>query len=54
MEYVTTRPNLVGDPNSADSACIVALPDGVIADPVCLTIMEQTTESIFLFRYIGG
>lgn len=54
MEYLTTPPSAVNDPNSADSACIVALPDGVVAYPMCLTIMEQTTDNIFLYRYLGG
>lgn len=54
MEYLTTRPSMVGDPASADSACVVALPDGVIAQPPCLTIMEQETESIFLLLFTGG
>jgi hypothetical protein len=54
LEYLTTSPSTVGDPLSADSACVVQLPEGVIAQPPCVTIMEQEEESIFLLLFIGG
>jgi hypothetical protein len=54
MRYETTTPNTVGDPASADNACIVFLPDGVSASAMCVTIMEQETETIYLYEYIGG
>jgi hypothetical protein len=54
IEYKTTQPSQPNDMNSADSACVVTLPDGVAAIPQCVTILEQETETIFLYEYIGG
>lgn len=54
VEYVTTPPSRVGDPGSADHACVVALPDGVIAVPPCIDIMEMESGEILLQEWIGG
>lgn len=54
IRYTTTQPSKVGDPNSADEACVDFLPDGVVAIPRCVTIMEEETETIFLYEYLGG
>ena len=54
IEYTTTLPSTVGDPASADTACVVALPDGVVAVPMCVQIMEQETGQIWLIEFVGG
>jgi hypothetical protein len=54
VEYLTTKPHARNDPASADTACVVSIPDGVIANPVCVDILEMETESIYLFQYLGG
>ena len=54
VEYVTTLPNKVNDPASADHACVVALPDGVIAVPECIDVMEQDRGEILLMEWVGG
>jgi hypothetical protein len=54
LSYTTTLPSQVNDPASADSACIVDMPEGVAAYPVCIEIMELETGEIFLFQYLGG
>lgn len=54
VEYKTSEPNKMNDIASADRACIVSLPDGVAALPMCVDILEQEMEKIFLFHYVGG
>ena len=54
VRYSTTIANKRNDPASADSACVVALPDGVVAVPECLDVMEQETGQIFLMQWNGG
>lgn len=54
IQYETSIPNKANDPNSADTACVVSLPDGVIAIPECVDILEEETETIFLYDYLGG
>lgn len=54
VEYWTTLPSAVGDPGSADRACIVAMPDGVVAVPECIEIMETESGEMFLLKYLGG
>lgn len=54
IQYVTSRPSQVNDINSADSACVVSLPEGVVAIPECVSILEQETENIYLYKYLGG
>lgn len=54
IEYLTTNPSKVGDPASADDACVVSLPDGVVAVPMCVTIMEQEHGEIRLMLFLGG
>lgn len=54
VRYTTTPPSKVGDPASADHACVVALPDGVVAVPECMDVMEQETGEILLYEFVGG
>jgi hypothetical protein len=54
VEYMTTLPYAKNDPGSADTACVVSLPDGIIANPACVDILETETESIYLFQFLGG
>ena len=54
VQYWTTIPSAVGDPSSADRACVVSLPPGVVAVPECVEIMETESGEMFLLRYIGG
>jgi hypothetical protein len=54
VRYTTTPSITVGDPDSADTAEVVALPDGVVADPDRIEIMETDTGRICLVRYLGG
>lgn len=52
--YWTTLPSAIGDPGSADRACVVAMPDGVVAVPECIEILEAERGEMFLLKYIGG
>lgn len=54
VTYTTTIPASLNDPESADQACVTDLPPGVVARPDCVTMLEATTGTIFLIRYIGG
>ena len=54
VEYWTTLPSAVGDPGSADLACVVSLPPGVVAVPECVEILETERGEMFLLRYLGG
>jgi hypothetical protein len=54
IRYITSPPSDVGDPDSADEACVVGLPDNVFAIPECVVIMEEETETIYLYEYFGG
>jgi hypothetical protein len=54
VEYKTTKPSLVNDPDSADSACVVFLPEGVVAIPECVTILEEDSKTIYLYKYNGS
>jgi hypothetical protein len=54
VEYWTTLPSAVGDPGSADRACVVAMPDDVVAVPECVEILETERGEMFLLKYLGG
>lgn len=54
VEYWTTLPSAVGDPGSADRACVISLPPGVVAVPECVEILETERGEMFLLRYLGG
>jgi hypothetical protein len=54
LEYVTTTPSKVGDPASADEVCVMDLPEGVAAFPICMDVMEEESGTVFLFEYLGG
>ena len=54
INYRTSRPSALKDKNSADEACVVLLPVGVIAIPECVSVLEEETETIYLYRYLGG
>jgi hypothetical protein len=54
VEYWTTLPSAVGDPGSADRACVVSLPPGVVAVPECVEILETERGEILLLKYLGG
>lgn len=54
LEYTTTPPSRRNDTASADRVCVVALPDGVMAVPECLDVMEQESGELFLVKWIGG
>jgi hypothetical protein len=54
VEYWTTLPSAVGDPGSADRACVVGLPPGVVAVPECVEILETERGEILLLKYLGG
>lgn len=53
ISYTTTRPSMRNDPASADTACVVALPDGVVAVPQCVDVLELETGQIALMLYEG-
>lgn len=53
IQYRTSPPATVGDADSADEACAVSVPEGVVAIPECVTIMEEETETIFLYKHLG-
>jgi hypothetical protein len=53
VEYKTTVAHAVNDPASADTACVVALPDGVVAVPMCVDVLEQETGRIALMIFEG-
>lgn len=38
----------------ADEITVVDLPDGVVAVPMAMLLLEDATEQILLFEYIGG
>jgi hypothetical protein len=54
IKYTTTTPSKVNDIDSADEACVEFLPEGVVAIPQCVLIMEEEKETIFLYEYLGG
>jgi hypothetical protein len=54
IQYTTTLPSARKDINSADEACVVGLPDGIIAIPECVSVLEQEKENIYLYKYLGG
>jgi len=54
LSYTTSLPSQVNDPASADTACIVDMPEGVAAHPQCIDIMELESGEILLFQYLGG
>lgn len=54
VQYWTTLPSVIGDPASADRACVVSTPPGVIASPDCVEILETDAGEIRLLKYIGG
>lgn len=54
IKYVTTVSAKLNDPDSADIACVVELPDNVIAIPECVSILEEDEETIYLYEYLGG
>ena len=54
LRYVTTIPSKVGDPASADEVCVMDLPEGVAAVPICMDVMEEESGTVFLFEYLGG
>jgi len=54
VRYRTTPPHKPGDPDSADFASIEHLPDGVIAEPMEMQIMETEVGRICLVRWLGG
>jgi hypothetical protein len=54
VQYWTTAPHAIGDPGSADRACVVSLPPGVVAVPECVEILETERGEMFLLRYLGG
>ena len=54
VQYWTTLPSAVNDAASADRACVVATPPGIVALPECAEILEQETGEILLLRYLGG
>lgn len=54
VQYWTTPPHALHDPASADRACVLSLPPGVVAMPECVEILEQQRGEILLLRYLGG
>jgi hypothetical protein len=54
VRYRTTPPHKPGDPDSADFVSVEHLPDGVIAEPMEMQIMERETGRICLVRWLGG
>ncbi len=54
IRYVTTPSSKLNDEDSADEACVVYLPDNVIAIPECVSILEEDEETIYLYEYFGG
>lgn len=53
IQYRTSQPSAVKDVNSADEACVVQLPEGVVAIPECVQPLEEETETIFLYKHLG-
>jgi hypothetical protein len=54
LRYRTTAPSTPGDPYSADEVCVMDLPEGVSADPICQDVMEEETGTVFLYVWLGG
>ena len=54
LRYRTSAPSTPGDPNSADEVCVMDLPEGVSADPICMDVLEQETGTVFLYVWMGG
>ena len=54
LQYTTTMPSRLNDPASADHACAVALPPGVVAVPECIDVMEEERGEMLLMLYLGG
>lgn len=54
IEYTTTQPHALNDPASADRACVIAMPDGVVAVPMCVDVLEQETGRIEFRVFVGG
>jgi hypothetical protein len=54
VRYTTTPCSKVGDPACADTACVVAVPAGVVAVPECIDVMETKSGEVLLMEWIGG
>lgn len=54
VQYWTTLPSAKNDAASADRACVVATPPGIVAMPECVEVLEQETGEILLLKYLGG
>lgn len=54
LSYETSPGILATDPAHVDDACVELLPDGVIALPPCVTVIEGKTDSIYLLLFTGG
>lgn len=54
LSYKTSPGIMPASALDADSVCVEALPDGVIAAPPCVTVLEAEDENIFLLLFMGG
>lgn len=54
IHYETNGGHEPGNASTADEACVVSLPDGVTAHPLCVSILDGEIGNIYLYEYLGG